>query len=113
MKSIGSKGEEIAADYLKKRGYSILYRNYKTPYGEADIIIKDNDTVVFVEVKTRSNISFGQPFEAVNFKKQERLKRIALFYMKNIHRQIKIRFDVISISSEDGRDKVEHIKEAF
>lgn len=113
MKDIGSKGEEIAADYLKKKGYSILYRNYKTPYGEADIITKDNDTVVFVEVKTRSNVSFGQPFEAVNFKKQERLKRIALFYMKNINRQIKIRFDVISISSEDGRDKIEHIKEAF
>ncbi len=113
MKCIGSKGEDIAADYLKKKGYSILYRNYKTPYGEADIIIKDNDTVVFVEVKTRSNASFGQPFEAVNFKKQEKLKRIALFYLKNINRQIKIRFDVISINSEDGKNKIEHIKEAF
>ncbi len=113
MTKIGLRGEDIAAKFLKEKGYYILYRNYKTPYGEADIIAKDNDTVVFVEVKTRSNLSFGYPFESVNLKKQERLKRIALNYLKVANYPTKIRFDVISISSENGLSKIEHIKEAF
>lgn len=113
MKSLGIKGEEIAAAYLKNEGYNILKRNYKVPYGEADIIAKDKDTVVFVEVKTRTNKSFGHPFEAVDFRKQERLKRIALFYIKSIKTNFKVRFDVISITSEAGEHKINHIKEAF
>ena len=113
MKSLGSEGEDIAAAYLKNKGYSILYRNYKTPYGEADIVAKDKETVVFVEVKTRTNKSFGLPFESVNFRKQEKLKRIALFYLKNSKAQVNLRFDVISITSEDGRHDINHIKEAF
>jgi len=113
MKELGLKGEQLAADYLKKEGCIILFRNYKTPYGEVDIIVKDNDTVVFVEVKTRTNTSFGHPFEAVDFKKQERLKRIALFYIKSINRQPKVRFDIISICYEEGKYQIEHIKEAF
>ncbi len=113
MKDIGLKGEEIAAHYLKNEGLTLLHRNYKTPYGEADIIAKDNDTVVFVEVKTRTNKSFGQPFEAVDYKKQERLKRIALFYMKSIKINLKVRFDVISITSQNGEHKINHIMEAF
>lgn len=113
MRYIGSKGEDIAVDYLKNKGYSILYRNYKTPYGEADIISKYNDTLVFVEVKTRSNLSFGNPFESVNYKKQQRLKRIALHYLKTTNVQLKIRFDIISIVAEESDYKIEHIKEAF
>ncbi len=113
MNYIGSKGEDIAVDYLRNKGYSILYRNYKTPFGEADIISKDNDTVVFVEVKTRSNLSFGNPFESVNLKKQEKLKRIALYYLKSINTQIKVRFDIISIIAEKSSYRIEHIREAF
>lgn len=113
MKPIGTEGEDIAAGYLKSKGYNILQRNYKTPYGEADIVAKDNDTVVFVEVKTRKNKSFGQPFEAVDFRKQERLKRIALFFLKNSKSQLKIRFDVMSITTQDGTYQIEHIREAF
>lgn len=113
MKPIGAEGEELAVAYLRNEGYSILHRNYKTPYGEADIVAKDNDTVVFIEVKTRTNKSFGQPFEAVDFRKQKRLKQIALFYLKNCKSQIKLRFDVISITTEDGWRKINHIREAF
>lgn len=113
MKAIGSCGEDIAAHYLKNEGYNILLRNYKTPYGEADIVAKEGDTIVFVEVKTRTNKSFGQPFEAVDFRKQERLKRIALFFLKNSELNLKIRFDVISITVQDGSHNINHIREAF
>lgn len=113
MKAVGSEGEDIAAAYLTNKGYSIMHRNYRTPYGEADIVAKDADTVVFVEVKTRTNKSFGQPFEAVDYKKQERLKRIALFYLKNSKLQVKLRFDVVSITAQGGRYEVNHIREAF
>ncbi len=113
MKLIGAKGEDIAVNYLKNEGYNILHRNYKTPYGEADIIAKDGDSVVFIEVKTRTNNLFGQPFESVGFRKQERLKRIALFYLKNTKSQIKLRFDVVSIVTEAGSYRINHIREAF
>lgn len=113
MIKIGSIGEELAVNYLKCKGYNILQRNYKTVYGEADIIAKDKETLVFIEVKTRSNLSFGYPFESVNLKKQERLRKIALYYLKNVNIQSLIRFDVISINTENGLNKIEHIKDAF
>ncbi len=113
MKTLGYKGEDIAANYLKEKGYKILHRNYKTPLGEADIIVKDRDRTVFIEVKARSSNDFGQPFEAVNYKKQEKLKKIALYYLKQNKIETAVRFDVVSIISRDGRAEVNHIIEAF
>ncbi len=113
MRAIGEKGEELAIAYLKKEGYTILNRNYKTPFGEIDIIVKDKNTIVFVEVKSRCNLSFGRPFESVNFRKQERLRRSALFYLKNLKKEEAIRFDVISIILKSEGHEIEHIKEAF
>ncbi len=113
MKPLGSTGEDIAANYLKKKGYKILHRNYKTPLGEADIIVKDKDTIVFVEVKARSSGAFGQPFEAVDYRKQEKLKKIALYYLKHNRIESPVRFDVVSIISRDKNAEVNHIAEAF
>lgn len=113
MKTLGSTGEDIAANYLKKKGYKILHRNYKTPLGEADIIVKDKDTIVFVEVKARSSDAFGQPFEAVDYRKQEKLKKIALYYLKHNKIESPVRFDVVSIISRDKNAEVNHIAEAF
>ncbi len=113
MKPLGSIGEDIAANYLKKKGYKILHRNYKTPLGEADIIVKDKDTIVFVEVKARSSGAFGQPFEAVDYRKQEKLKKIALYYLKHNRIESPVRFDVVSIISRDKNAEVNHIAEAF
>ncbi len=110
---LGSKGEDIAIKFLSKKGHKILFRNYKTPLGEVDIITKDNETIVFVEVKTRSNESFGQPFESVDYRKQERLKRIALYYLKQNRIESPIRFDVISILLRNGKNEINHIVEAF
>jgi putative endonuclease len=113
MKSFGHKGEDIAINFLKQKGYKILKHNYNTPLGEADIIAKDNDTIVFVEVKARSSDAFGQPFEAVNYRKQEKFKKIALYYLKHNKIELPVRFDIVSIISRDGKAEVNHIIEAF
>lgn len=113
MRSFGAEGEELAVRHLKGKGYKILCRNYRTPLGEADIIARDGDFVVFVEVKARSTVAFGQPFEAVDFRKQEKLKRIALYYLKQSNRETPVRFDVVSILLKNGKSEVMHIKEAF
>ncbi len=109
---LGKKGEEIALDYLKRNGFRILERNYRTRYGEVDIIAEENGTLVFIEVKTRSNDLFGHPVEAVTKEKQERIKRLALFYLRNLKREMPVRFDVISINLESLPD-IEHIRYAF
>lgn len=113
MKSFGNKGEDIAADYLKKKGYTVLHRNYNTPLGEADIVAKDKNIIVFVEVKARSSDAFGQPFEAVNHRKQEKLKKIALYYLKHNKIELPVRFDIVSIISRNGKAEVNHIPKAF
>jgi len=114
MKALGSKGEDLAIQFLKKKGYRIIKRNYKTSVGEIDIIARDGNTIVFVEVKTRTNDSFGYPFEAVNKKKRHKLKNLALLYLKRQVKESPVRFDVLSIFYADGRErKIEHIKDAF
>ena len=112
--TLGSEGEELAVKFLKKKGYTIIARNYKTNIGEVDIIAKDGDTIVFVEVKTRTNDTFGYPFEAVNRNKRKKLKNLALLYLKKQRQEFAVRFDVISISCvHNGKKSIEHIIDAF
>jgi len=114
MRALGSEGEDLAVKFLKKNGYRILSRNYKTPIGEIDIIAKDGNTTVFIEVKTRTNDFFGYPFEAVNKGKRQKLKNLALLYLKKQGKELPVRFDVLSITcAENGNKKIEHIKDAF
>jgi|SRR5208283_733188 len=113
LKHLGQEGEDIAADYLKGKGYKILHRNYRTPLGEADIIVSDNDILVFVEVKTRKGTSFGEPFEAVDFRKQGKIRKIALYYLKLHNFEKQVRFDVVSIVCSNGNPDIKHIIEAF
>jgi len=114
MKALGSKGEDLAVKFLKKRGYKIIAKNYKTPIGEIDIIAEDGSILVFIEVKTRSDNSFGYPFEAVNHRKRQKLKNIALLYLKRQGKEASVRFDVLSIFLSNNRTKeIEHIKDAF
>jgi len=113
-KELGSKGEDIAAIYLKKKGYQIIARNYKTSSGEIDIVALDRETVVFIEVKTRADHSFGYPYEAVHYRKRQKLKNLALLYMKKIGREVPVRFDVLSImQNQKGKFEIEHIPDAF
>jgi len=112
-KLFGKKGEDIAADYLEGKGYKILHRNYRTPLGEADMIVSDNDILAFVEVKARTSNAFGEPFEAVDLRKQKKIKRIALYYLKLHKFERQVRFDVVSIVSKNGKEEINHIIEAF
>ena len=96
--ALGKRGEEAAAKFLYSRGYEILERNWKCFAGEADIIAKDGQCLVFVEVKTRKDTRKGFPSEAVNAEKREKYERIALAYVSEFEEtDIPIRFDVISI----------------
>lgn len=108
----GILGEKIATEYLKSKGAYILENNYKIKSGEIDIIAKLDDELVFVEVKSRSNINYGYPSEAVNYKKINKITNVAKYYLlKNRLDNIDIRFDVIEVYLKNK--KVNHIVNAF
>ncbi len=114
QQSFGKKSESIAAKHLKKNGYKILEQNYRTKLGEIDIIAKDKDTLVFVEVKARSSNRFGNPKWAVTPKKQIKISMVALLYIKSTKQSnVKARFDVVAISSAKDKPSIEIIKNAF
>ena len=108
---IGNQAEDKAANYLKKQGYKIIERNYNLPCGEIDIIAKKDKTIVFVEVKYRTNSEeFGGALGAVNKTKQKRVINAALSYIKNKKPAFDaLMFDIIAVSE----DKIEHIKNTF
>lgn len=114
MKVLGIKGENLAVTFLKEKGYRIIARNYRTSLGEIDVIAQDGNTLVFIEVKTRTDELFGRPFEAVNKKKRHKMKNVALLYMKRYERNFPVRFDVVSIFYKaNGKKEIEHIMDAF
>jgi putative endonuclease len=113
-KALGKKGEGKALWFLKKKGYRIIEKNYVCKLGEMDIIAKEKDTLVFVEVKTRTTTEFGPPQLAVNSSKQRQLSKVALNYLKEKHLEdVKARFDVVAILLEQDKEKIELIKDAF
>lgn len=111
-REVGGAYEHMAAEYLKKKGYSILTLNYRVRKAELDIVARDNRTLVFVEVKYRRSGKAGDSLQAITLAKQKRICQAALFYMNQYRIDIyssEIRFDVIGI---DG-DKITHIENAF
>lgn len=112
--SLGKFGESIAADFLKSKGYKIIDKNFRTRYGELDIIAKDGDCLVFIEVKTRKNLFFGLGRESITLSKQNKIRRTALFYLqKRKTSYTKIRFDVVEILLHNENTKITLIREAF
>lgn len=116
-RSFGTLGEEKAKGYLENKGYKILNKNYRVgKLGEIDIIAKDQDTLCFIEVKTRSNERFGTPAQAVSVHKQATIVKIAQIYMQryNYH-DIPIRFDIVEVFMDrQGNTKdINLIKSAF
>ncbi|MCL4115591.1 UNVERIFIED_CONTAM: hypothetical protein GTU68_058638 [Idotea baltica] len=113
--SLGNRGEQLAACYLKQQKYRILDTQHRNTYGEVDIIAKDGDCIVFVEVKTRSSTEAGRPLEAVDRRKQQRLTRIALAWLKQKKKLgDAARFDVVSIVwREDAEPELQHFQNAF
>ena len=96
-KVLGRNAEELTANYLKKQGYKILKRNYKTPYGEADIIAFKDGYYCFVEVKARESDVYGLPAEAVDARKRERYRKMAAYFCMTKKTEVPIRFDVAAI----------------
>ena len=109
-KLLGRKGEALTAKYLKRRGYKILERNYKTPFGEADIVALSPDGYTcFVEVKTRESDAFGLPSEAVTKAKQERYRLSANFWCGQHRREMPVRFDVAAVYEGE----IEYFEDAY
>ena len=113
----GALGEKLAARLLRKRGYKILYRNFRgRTGGEIDIVCRDRDTLVFVEVKTRGSEDFGRPIEAINPEQRDRISRGALTWLRMLDDpDILFRFDVVEVimPTGGGEPRLELIKNAF
>jgi len=111
---LGKLGEDLALREVKRLGYKKIVRNYRCPMGEVDLIARDGDTLVFIEIKTRRAGSTGYAKEAVNQRKRRQLSKVALCYMKEHHCfQTKARFDVVAVSLMGGRPQLEVVKNAF
>lgn len=113
--NLGKKGEKVAVKYLKNLGLEIIECGFKAMRGEIDIIARENDTIVFVEVKTRKTNEFGSPLEAVDSRKQSQIKKIASIYiLRRYQRFIPCRFDVVGITVKEGGDyEISHVRNAF
>jgi putative endonuclease len=110
----GAWGEDLALRYLSRRGYELVERNYRTRYGELDLILRHEDTIVFVEVKMRRGVGFGDPLEAVTPRKQAAIRALAERYLaeKEPHFDT-LRFDVVGILVGEGAPAVLHVEDAF
>lgn len=110
-RKIGKMGEDMATAFLESKGVVILNRNYRNRFGEIDIIAKEGNILLFIEVKYRKDPRFGYPLEAVGVAKQEKIKKIASYYLNESYsgEYMDIRFDCIGIMES----KIEWIKGAF
>lgn len=109
---VGKTGENIAIEYLKKIGYTIIERNFLAIQGEIDIIAKDGKELVFIEVKTRTNKKFGMPVDAVNKTKQKHFVRTVKYYLylKKLENNF-VRLDVIEVYINKEKYEINHIKQ--
>lgn len=111
---LGSAGEDAAVAYLDRQGYAIRHRNWRRKHLEIDVVAVHDDEVVFIEVKTRKNDNFGDPYGAVDEKKMRYLMMAADTYVKLYQIDKNIRFDIISVTGTSTQNfKIEHIQDAF
>jgi len=110
-KILGKFGEDAACEYLKSKNHTIVARNFRCPQGEVDIISRFGDCLTFIEVKTRKNSEFGEPAEAVDFRKVEKIIKVIDFYLASNEWTGDIKIDVIEVigNVEFGRFFVESI----
>ncbi|HCS76474.1 MAG TPA: YraN family protein [Syntrophaceae bacterium] len=110
----GKTGEKIAADFLVRSGYRITEVNYRCPIGEIDIVARDQNELVFVEVKTRKSVALGYPEQAVNVKKQKKMSQLALWYLEEKKlKDVNARFDVVAVLMLSSGPDVRLVKNAF
>ncbi len=111
----GQWAERLAEDYLNKHGLELVQRNYAFQRGEIDLIMRDNNTLVFVEVRYRKNEQFGGGIESIDYKKQKKIQMTAQHYLQNNDRfqDHPCRFDAVLISGESSHPSINWIKNAF
>ncbi len=113
---LGARGEKLAARYLRRQGYKVLYRNFRGRHGgELDLVCRDRDTLVFVEVKTRTREDYGRPLEGVNRKQQRRIVLGGLAWLRSLgDPDLHFRFDVVEVVIAEGTPpRVELVRDAF
>ena len=113
---LGKRGENLACQFLRKNGYKILYRNFRgRTGGEIDVVCRDGDALVFIEVKTRTGEDFGRPFEAIDRNQRKRISRGGLAWLRLLDDpDILFRFDVVEvIIAEGAKPRLELIRNAF
>ncbi|HPN36791.1 MAG TPA: YraN family protein [Melioribacteraceae bacterium] len=113
-KERGKSAEDLAEEYLRNLGYEIIARNYTISHNEIDIIAKDGNYLVFVEVRSKSNISYGKPEESLTVGKRKQVKKAAEMYlMQNQYINLFIRLDFIGITYTNEKPHINHLKNAF
>jgi putative endonuclease len=114
LRAKGTVGEDAAVEYLSKKGYRILERNFRFERGEIDIIAEDRDVLVFAEVKARRSKAFGEPHEAVTGQKQRQIRKVAegYLFMHEINDR-ECRFDIIAVHYKGSTITIEHFENAF
>ena len=110
----GAWGEDLALRYLTDRGYQLVERNYRTRYGELDLVLRQGTTLVFVEVKLRRGTGYGDPLEAVTPRKQAAIRSLARQYLAQRAPAFEdARFDVVGILASGGEPRIVHVEDAF
>ncbi|MBQ9761630.1 MAG: YraN family protein [Oscillospiraceae bacterium] len=113
----GAWGEALAAAYLKKKKYTIEAANFRSRYGEIDLIVRNKNFLVFVEVKLRKSGSFAQAMEYVDRHKQDKLRSTASYYLSQHPTELQPRFDVVEIYAPEGtltkKPQIHHLEDAF
>ena len=113
-KNVGKLGEEIANIILLGKGFKTICRNFRTKYGEIDIIVKKGEEIVFVEVKTRLNKNYGYAAEAVNFRKQNKIIAVSNYYLKiNGLIDCKVRYDIVEVYLKGKKIDINHMRNVF
>ena len=112
--SVGKYGEDRATEFLERLGYQVVGRNWRCNVGEIDIIARDHDCLVFAEVKTRTRVGFGHPFEAITNAKMQKMRQLAGEWCR-AHEiaSVQVRLDAISVLLTGGRVHIEHLKQVF
>jgi putative endonuclease len=113
-RSAGAWGEELALRYLTEKGYELVERNYRTRFGELDLILRHGNTIVFAEVKLRRGTGFGSPLDAITTRKQATIRSLAERYLAKHEMDFDtVRFDVVGILVSQGTPRLVHVPDAF
>lgn len=111
--SKGRAGEQLAEHHLKQKGLTFIEKNFHSRHGEIDLIMQHHDALVFIEVRYRKNMDFGGAVASITPKKQNKIRKTALYYMQTRGREFNARFDVVAITGDDSNLNIEWIQNAF